>query len=104
MFVQDHGDSWTSTTSVTVANGVPGQLVLRSSTRPDPEQLFVIERLGDLLGTALADAQVHERHRRRAHELYAANNEMARTVAALQHREGVLEEFARLSTTGTELD
>ena len=29
---------------------------------------------------------------------------MARTVAALQHREGVLEEFARLSTTGTELD
>ena len=104
VFVQDNGDSWTSTTAVAVLNGAPGQLVLRSFARPDPEQLFVIERLGDLLGTALADAQVHERHRRRAHELDAANNEMARTVAALQHREGVLEEFARLSTTGTELD
>lgn len=104
VFVQDNGDSWTSTTAVAVLNGAPGQLVLRSSARPDPEQLFVIERLGDLLGTALADAQVHERDRRRALELDAANNEMACTVAALQHREGVLEEFARLATTGTELD
>ncbi|WP_067434613.1 PucR family transcriptional regulator [Nocardioides jensenii] len=104
VFVQDHGDSWTSTTSVTVANGVPGQLVLRSSTRPDPEQLFVIERLGDLLRTALAEAESHERDRRRARELEAANNEMARTVAVLKHREGVLEEFARLATSGTELD
>ncbi|NYG60523.1 hypothetical protein BJ980_003446 [Nocardioides daedukensis] len=104
VFVQDNGDSWTSTTAVAVLNGAPGRLFLRSFARPDPEQLFVIERLGDLLGTALADAQVHERHRRRAHELDAANNEMARTVAALQHREGVLEEFARLATSGTELD
>lgn len=60
--------------------------------------------MGDLLGTALADAQLHERHRRHALELDAANIEMARTVAALQHREGALEEFARLATTGTELD
>ncbi|NNG34129.1 PucR family transcriptional regulator [Nakamurella aerolata] len=104
VFVQDHGDSWTSTTSVAVLNGAPGQLVLRSSARPDPEQLFVIEQLGDLLGTALADAELHERHRRRARELDSANNEMACTVAALHHREGVLEEFARLATTGTELE
>ncbi len=104
VFVQDHGDSWTSTTAVAVVNSAPGQLVLRSSARPDPEQLFVIERLGDLLGTALADAELHERHRRRALQLDAANDDMARTVAALQHREGVLEEFARLATTGTELD
>lgn len=103
VFVQDHGDSWTSTTAVAVVNNAPGQLVLRSSARPDPEQLFVIERLGDLLGTALADAELHERHRRRALQLDAANDDMARTVAALQHRE-VLEEFARLATTGTELD
>jgi hypothetical protein len=104
VFVQDHGDSWTSTTAVAVVNSAPGQLVLRSSARPDPEQLFVIGRLGDLLGTALADAELHERHRRRALQLDAANDDMARTVAALQHREGVLEEFARLATTGTELD
>lgn len=103
-FLEDHGDHWTCTTAVAALSGSPGQLVLRSSTRPDAEQLFVIERLGHLLGAALVDAELHERDRRRAVELDSANNELTRTVAALRHREAVQEEFTHLAATGTELD
>lgn len=103
-FVEGEGDSWTCTTTVAALSGSPGQLVLRSSTRPDAEQLFVIERLGHLLGAALVDAELHERDRRRAVELDSANNQLVRTVAALRHREAVQEEFTHLAATGTELD
>lgn len=103
-FVEDHGDHWTCTTAVAALSGSPGQLVLRHATRPDAEQLFVIERLGHLLGAALADAELHERDRRRAVELDSANIEMACTLAALRHREEVHEEFTRLAATGNELD
>lgn len=102
--VEGEGDSWTCTTTVAALSGSPGQLVLSSSTRPDAEQLFVIERLGHLLGAALADAELHERDRQRAVELDAANNQLARTVAALRHREAVQDEFTHLTATGTELD
>ncbi len=50
------------------------------------------------------DAELHERDHRRAVELDSANTELARTVAALRHREAVQEEFIRLAATGTELD
>ncbi|QNF92822.1 hypothetical protein H7A72_08160 [Janibacter sp. YB324] len=66
--------------------------------------MFVIARLGHLLGAALVDAELHERDRRRALELDAANTETARSVAALNHREAVHEEFTRLAATRTELD
>ncbi|MDX6298439.1 MAG: hypothetical protein QOI51_2296, partial [Nocardioidaceae bacterium] len=103
-FVEDQGDSWTCTTAVAALSGSPGQLVLRSSTRPDAEQVFVIERLGHLLGAALVDAELHERDHRRAVELDAANTELVCTLAALRHREAVQEEFIHLVATGTELD
>jgi hypothetical protein len=96
-FVEDQGDSWTCTTAVAALSGSPGQLVLRSSTRPDAEQLFVIERLGHLLGAALVDAELHERDHRRTVELDSANTD-------LRHREAVQEEFIHLVATGTELD
>jgi hypothetical protein len=98
------GDLWTCTATVAASSGSPGQLVLSSSSEPDAEQLFVIERLGHLLGAALVDAELHERDRRSAVELDAANSELARTVAALRHREAVQEEFTHLAATGTELD
>lgn len=103
-FIETHGDSWTCTTAVAARSGATGQLVLKSSTMPDAEQVFVIERLGHLLGAALVDEELNERDRRCALELDAANTEMARTVAALNHREAVHEEFTRLAATGTELD
>ncbi|MET0859604.1 MAG: helix-turn-helix domain-containing protein [Microbacterium sp.] len=103
-FVEDQGDSWTCTTTVAALSGSPGQLVLRSPTRPDAEQLFVIERLGHLLGAALVDAELHERDHRRAVELDSANTELACTLAALRHREAVQDEFIHLAATGTELD
>lgn len=103
-FIENHGDHWTCTTAVAELSGSPGQLVLRHATKPDAEQMFVIARLGHLLGAALVDAELHERDRRRALELDAANTEMARSVAALNHREAVHEEFTRLAATGTELD
>ena len=103
-FVEDHGDSWTCTTAVAALSGSPGQLVLRSPTRPDAEQLFVIERLGHLVGAALVDAELHERAHRHATELDAANTELACTLAALRYRETVQEEFIQLAATGTELD
>ena len=80
------GDSWTCTTAVAALAGPPGQLVLRSATEPGPGQLFLIERLGHLLGTALADAELHERDRRRTIELDKVNEELAATVASLRHR------------------
>ena len=103
-FIENHGDSWTCTRAVAALSGATGQLVLKSSTMPDAEQVFVIERLGHLLGAALVDAELHKRDRRCALELDAANTEMARTVAALNHRGAVHEEFTRLAATGTELD
>ena len=72
-------------------SGPAGHLVLTSGTRPDAAQLFIIERLGQLLGAALTDAELHERDHRRAHELYQLNNQLARTVASLQHRQAVQE-------------
>jgi hypothetical protein len=102
--VEDHGDFWTCTTAVAALSGSSGELVLRSSTRPDAGQLFVIERLGHLLGAALVDAELHQRDRRLAAELDAANAELARTLAGLRHREAVQEEFIHLAATGTELD
>lgn len=103
-YLEDHGDFWTCTTAVAALSGSPGQLVLKHSTRPDAEQVFVIERLGHLLGAALVDAELHERDRQRVREVNSTNDEMARTVAALRHREAVHEEFNRLAATGTELD
>ncbi|MDX6234733.1 MAG: hypothetical protein QOH68_3851 [Nocardioidaceae bacterium] len=98
------GDSWTCTTAVAALAGPPGQLVLRSATEPGPGQLFLIERLGHLLGAALADAELHERDRRRTIELDKVNEELGATVASLRHRGAVQESFSRLAVTGREAD
>ncbi|WP_322921743.1 PucR family transcriptional regulator [Nocardioides renjunii] len=102
--VEDLGDYWTCTTAVAALSGSSGQLVLRHSTRPVDEQVVVIERLGHLLGSALVDAELHERDHRRAAELDSANTELAGALAALRHREAVQDEFIHLAATGTELD
>ncbi len=98
------GDKWTCTTGVAALAGPPGQLVLRSDTKPGTGQLFLVERLGHLLGAALADAELHERDRRRTVELDTVNEELAATVASLRHRGAVQESFSRLAVTGREAD
>jgi hypothetical protein len=98
------GGSWTCTTAVAPLAGQPGQLVLRSSTEPGTGQLFLVERLGHLLGAALADAELHERDRRRTIELDKVNEELAATVASLRHRGVVQESFSRLAVAGREGD
>lgn len=100
--VQPDGSRWRCTTAIAAFSGPPGRLVLRSATRPDAAQLFVIERLGHLLGAALMDAELHERDRRRAHELDQLNNQLARTVASLQHRQAVQEAFTNLTIKGSD--
>jgi hypothetical protein len=102
--VERHGDSWTCTAPVAALGRTPGRLVLRSSEAPDPEQLFVIERLGHLLGAALADAELHERDRLRAVEVDRINTHLMSTVAALRQREAVQNVFTSLAATGGEED
>ena len=74
--VEPDGSHWRCTTAIAAFSGTPGRLVLSSATRPDAAQLYVIERLGHLLGAALMDAELHERDRRRAHELDQLNNQL----------------------------
>lgn len=100
--VEPDGSHWRCTTAIAAFSGPPGRLLLRSATRPDAAQLFVIERLGQLLGAALMDAELQERDRRRAHELDQLNNQLARTVASLQHRQAVQEAFTNLAIKGSD--
>jgi hypothetical protein len=98
------GDSWTCTTAVVAPPGPPGQLVLRSAIEPGAGQLFVVEKLGHLLGSALAHAEILERDRRRTIELDQAKEELAAAGASLRHRGAVQESFSRLAVTGRETD
>ena len=100
--VEPDGSHWRCTAAIAAFSGTPGRLVLRSATRPDAAQLFVIERLGHLLGAALMDAELHERDRRRAHELDQLNNQLARTIASLQQRQAVQEAFTNLTIKGSD--
>ena len=104
LLLEQEGDSWTCTTPIAGLSGPPGSLVLRSAGRPDAHQLFVVERLGHLLGAALVDAELHEGDRRRATELDRVNEELARTVAALRHRELVQNAFTQIGATGDAAD
>jgi hypothetical protein len=102
--IEPDGPAWRCTSAIAAVSGLPGQLVLRSPVVPDTQQLFVIERLGHLLGAALADAELHERDRHQARELDRINNQLARAVAGLQHREAVQQVFTRLVGTGSDAD
>lgn len=97
-------DSWICTTAVATPAGPPGQLVLTSVAKPGTGQLLVAERLGHLLGAALAHAQMHERDRRRTIELDKANDDLAATVSSLRHRGAVQQSFSQLAGTGQETD
>ena len=48
------------------------------------------------------DAELHERDRRRAHELDQLNNQLARTIASLQQRQAVQEAFTNLTIKGSD--
>lgn len=102
--LEEAAGGWRCTTPVAALSGPPGHLVLSSADEPDAQQLYVIERLGHLLGAALGDAELHERDLLHASELNRANEELASTVAALRHREIVQDAFTSLAGGGAEAE
>ena len=98
--VARHGDTWSCMSAVPGLPGPSGRLLVASSTRPTSEQLFLVERLGQILGAALANAELCERDRRRTVELEAAHAEQAAAVASLRHRDAVQRSFSHIAVTG----
>jgi sugar diacid utilization regulator len=70
-----------------------GHLVVAADQPPSSSDLLLLRSLAQQTGIALANARLHARNR-------AANEELARTVAALRHKTAIHDRFTQVALTG----
>ena len=70
-----------------------GHLVVAADRPPSSSDLLLLRSLAQQTGIALANARLHARNR-------AANDELARTVAALRHKTAIHDRFTQVALAG----
>ncbi|MBY8862240.1 helix-turn-helix domain-containing protein [Nocardia sp. CA2R105] len=94
------GERWGWAFVLRTSSGAVGSLVVGSDREPRPDEIFLLEVLAQLTGSALGNATMYERACAHATELTETNEHLAATVRRLEQQTRVHEVLAGAAAYG----